>query len=148
MEDYLTNVKPLILKNTTIERPKIKRPVVRVSQKSEQNILIERFAKATLQPMNRKTKRHFQDERTIDLHGLTVNAAFTALWRFLESCQNDGVKKVLIITGGNALRDTILRKSFQTWVRENFGNYIISCTTANIWHGGQGAFYAILKRKK
>ncbi|MBE6447179.1 MAG: hypothetical protein E7015_01690 [Alphaproteobacteria bacterium] len=149
MKDYLTNVKPLSTKHTTIERVKIKRSRATIyynSNKSEAPM--RNVQRASLHKMSRKSKRLFQAEKTIDLHGMSTDKAFTALCNFFNYCQTSGINKVLIITGGNELRNTTIRKSFQNWVHESFGNYIISCSMANIWHGGQGAFYATLKRKK
>lgn len=145
LKKYLKDVKPLILKHTIITRKKIN-PVRKRESIFETTEFISE--KSDLHEINRKQKRKFIVEKSIDLHGYTKDEAFNALLNFFETCQLFGVKKVLVITGGNALRETTLRKSFQIWIKENFGNYVTSCTSANIWHGGQGAFYVILKNKK
>lgn len=142
MKDYLKDVKPLDIKHPTVDRrvPFRKKQVEQNCPKK----FVDR--ESYLTPISRKQKRHFSSEKTIDLHGYTREQAFLALIRFFSSCQREGVRKALVITGGNNMRETTLRKSFQVWVREKFGNYISSCTCANIWHGGEGAFYVILKR--
>ena len=142
MEKYLKDVKPLIIKHPTVERKvNLKKRLV---EKSPTREFVSQ--KSCLAQISRKQKRHFSSEKTIDLHGHTRDQAFLALIRFFNSCQREGVRKALVITGGNNMRTTTLRKSFQIWVREKFGNYVSSCTCANIWHGGEGAFYVVLKR--
>jgi DNA-nicking Smr family endonuclease len=98
-----------------------------------------------LHPMKRKIHRNFSIEKTIDLHGLKKDEAFERLLHFFGKCQLENVKRVMVITGGNPMKKSIIRSSFQKWVKESFGNYIVSCSQAKIQHGGQGAFYLILK---
>lgn len=145
MDDYTKNVKPLVVKHIIIDQTKNKY-IRRNHKKSE---LYNTFPTmcSKLYPMNRKEKRHFETERKIDLHGMTRNEAFNALLQCFDKCQSDGIKKLLVITGGNLLRNTTLRQSFLIWIKEDFGHYVISYSEANIRHGGQGAFYVILKRK-
>ena len=143
MKNYLKDVKPLTVAHATIARKKININKKLIAERSEQ-ILISK--ESTLTSMSRKQKRKFEYEKNLDLHGYTREEAFLALIRFFNSCQRDGVRKVLVVTGGNNMRETTLRKHFQIWVREKFGNYVTSCSPANIWHGGEGAFYVTLKK--
>lgn len=143
MKNYLKDVKPLTVAHATITRKKINIDKKLIRERSEQ-ILISK--ESTLTSLSRKQKRKFEYEKTMDLHGYTREEAFLALVRFFNSCQRNGVRNVLVITGGNNMRETTLRKHFQIWVREKFGNYVTSCSPANIWHGGQGAFYVTLKK--
>lgn len=143
MKNYLKDVKPLTVVHTTITRKKININKKLITKRPEQ-IFISKESKLT--SMSRKQKRKFEYEKNIDLHGYTREKAFIALLRFFNSCQREKIRKVLVITGGNNMRETTLRKYFQIWVREKFGNYVTSCISANIWHGGQGAFYLTLKK--
>jgi DNA-nicking Smr family endonuclease len=95
--------------------------------------------------MSRRGHRKFVCEKNIDLHGLTQDEAFRKLLLFFSECQHEKIKKVMVITGGNAMRKTVIRSSFWEWIKNSFGNYIVSCSQADILHGGQGAFYVILK---
>lgn len=143
MKDYFKDVIPLVVKHRVVSYKKSSRD----EDLAKESRIREFVSKESyLTPISRKQKRHFSSEKTIDLHGYTRDQAYFALIRFFNACQKDGVKKALVITGGNNMRNTTLRKSFQIWVREKFGNYITSCTSANIWHGGEGAFYVIIKR--
>ncbi len=143
MKNYLKDVKPLTVAHAIITRKKINIDKKLITEKSDQ-ILITK--ESTLTSLSRKQKRKFEYEKSMDLHGYTREEAFLALIRFFSSCQQNGIRKVLVITGGNNMRETTLRKHFQIWVREKFGNYVTSYSPANIWHGGQGAFYVTLKK--
>ena len=143
MKNYLKDVKPLIVVHATIPRKKINISKKLITERSEQTLIPK---ESVLTSISRKQKRKFEYEKTIDLHGYTKEEAFMALIRFFNSSQREGIRKVLVITGGNNMRETTLRKHFQIWIREKFGNYVTSCTPANIWHGGQGAFYLTLKK--
>ncbi|MDR1551624.1 MAG: Smr/MutS family protein [Holosporaceae bacterium] len=96
--------------------------------------------------MSRKYRRNFAVERSIDLHGMTTEEAFAQLSDFLARCQFEGVKNALIITGGNSMKTSVLRASLMKWAKESFGEYIASFAQAQLHHGGEGAFYVILKR--
>lgn len=143
MEDLVRGVKPLRMKRIKVFLKKVNCVKREVS-------VNEPFTpqKSFLQSMNRKKRRSFVYERSIDLHGFSRNRAFLLLLDFFVSCQNEGIRQALVITGGNALRNTVLRKSFRLWVMEDFGGFVASCTPANVEHGGEGAFYVLLKRKK
>ena len=143
MKDYFKDVTPLVVKHRVVSCKKSNRDKEQVKEKHAREFVSK---ESYLTPISRKQKRHFLSEKTIDLHGYTRDQAYLALIRFFNACQKDGVKKVLVINGGNNMRNTTLRKSFQIWVREKFGNYISSCTSANIRHGGEGAFYVVIKR--
>ncbi|MDR2723625.1 MAG: Smr/MutS family protein [Holosporaceae bacterium] len=143
MKDYIPSVKHLNIKNATIDMRKIKHRTAEKFQKLDRNFCPK---ESKLQPMSRKFFRNFVPERTIDLHGLTQHEAFEQLSHFFINCQSKNVKRVLVVTGGNTLKRTVIRSSFQDWVAASFGNYVISCSLANIWHGGQGAFYLLLKK--
>lgn len=97
--------------------------------------------------IDRKQLRKFQVQRRIDLHGYTQDEAFNALSIFLSQCQSDGIKNALVITGGNAMKISILRTSFTRWAKENFSTFIVSYSFAKLKDGGQGAFYVVLRKK-
>ncbi|MDR0632195.1 MAG: Smr/MutS family protein [Holosporaceae bacterium] len=142
MKDLITNVKPITARDTITKTQKMKSGFTQKSVNSESFCPKEN----QLNVMSRKLHRKFTTEKTIDLHGLTQDEAFNVLLNFFIKCQSENVKRVLVITGGNALKKSVIRSSFQKWIKELFGNYVASYSQANIWHGGQGAFYVILKQ--
>lgn len=106
------------------------------------------YKKSDTVEIKRKRKRHFSIEQSLDLHGLTYDEAFRKVVVFFSKCQNVGIRNVLVITGGNPLRNTVLRTAFVKWCRNLLGEFVVSYSPANLKHGGDGAFYVILKSKR
>ncbi|MDR2766492.1 MAG: Smr/MutS family protein [Holosporaceae bacterium] len=145
MKDHLRSVKPLTIRNPTIELCETKRKLPpRKRPPNPSNVHSPRRSEPS--PLSRKSSRKFDFSRRIDLHGLSQNDAFQALIEFFVRCQSEKVKKILVITGGNWLKESPLRDSFMKWVQDSFGDYVVSCSQANLRHGGQGAFYVTLKK--
>ncbi len=90
-----------------------------------------------------------------------------AVAQFLEQKHHQGQRLVLVITGrGNsklgrssgsddAFPDLnrpepgVLRRDFPRWIREsNLAKIVIRCQPAHANHGGPGAFYVYLKKRK
>lgn len=100
-------------------------------------------------------------EARVDLHGMRQHEAHVALKRFLLSCQNRGLRYVLIITGkgkangpgathiGEADRERgVLKRNVPRWLDEpDLRAVVVSFTTAAIQHGGEGAIYVHLRSK-
>ena len=90
-------------------------------------------------------KGRVEPEAKLDLHGYRQEAAFRALQKFLGRAQGLGHRVVLVVTGkGGTLRDMLPR-----WLGENeFRNIVVGIGVAHAKHGGGGAFYVALKKKK
>jgi DNA-nicking Smr family endonuclease len=100
-----------------------------------------------LNPISRKLKRKFTAEKVLDLHGLTLADAQNQILISFARFQQEGIKNVLLITGGSSSRKSKIRLSLQGWLHETMlSNYVSSCTSAMPKHGGEGAFYVTLKR--
>lgn len=106
-----------------------------------------------IQPkMDRQTFRHFEPDRTLDLHGYTKDKAFAKLQQFTKRCYEHGNTRVLIITGKGKLMEQdplkrTLRQEFPFWIQhESLKPYIVNYTHASDRHGGGGAFYMVLRR--
>lgn len=97
----------------------------------------------------------------LDLHGLTQSAAHRRLVGFLQSAAAAGQKTVLVITGKGSgrpdpdgsdwrARDAefgVLRRNVPRWLAEPpLRAIVVSCQPASIRHGGEGAFYVVLRR--
>ena len=93
------------------------------------------------------------DER-LDLHGLTQDAAHSALRHFLVTARARGARLVLIITGkgrggpGADLWDRgVLRRSVPHWLADpSLRDIVIGFEEAHLAHGGAGAIYVRLRR--
>jgi DNA-nicking Smr family endonuclease len=91
----------------------------------------------------------------LDLHGKTQSEAYAALLRFLRRAQADGAKFVLVITGkGATARDHasergVLRRQVPLWLKlPEIRSYVVAFEEAHVAHGGEGALYVRLRRKR
>jgi DNA-nicking Smr family endonuclease len=159
MKDYVTGVKPIDIKHSTMIFSKNKRSHKRLhndyidrqilqSEKalSEYQDLRDAEYASERASLTRVAKRKFAIERTIDLHGLTKIEALEEIMRFFAKCHADNIRNVLIVTGGSSLRRSKIRSAFGRWMEEYFSSYVSSYSTARIQHGGDGAFYVVLKK--
>ena len=96
----------------------------------------------------------------IDLHGKTESAAHRALHSFLVRAQNDDVRLALVITGvGNPgghegaewMRTPhgVLKEMVPRWLNEkDFTTLTSGWARAHRRHGGDGALYVYLRKRK
>ena len=97
-------------------------------------------------------------EARIDLHGMTAAAAQTALTAFLLRSHDRGFRLVLVITGkGRSSSDNgpipqrigVLRQQLPHWVSiPPLHRIVLQTTEAHQKHGGSGAFYVYLTRRR
>jgi DNA-nicking Smr family endonuclease len=90
-------------------------------------------------------------EGRIDLHGMDQRAAFAALMGFVDTSSRAGKRALLVITGKGALADGggVLRRNAPSWLTASpLAGRILTIQPAHIRHGGDGAFYVMLRRKK
>ena len=107
-------------------------------------------------------KRSFSIDKKIDFHGKTVIESEKEFANTILECYNGGLRCLLFVTGKGLfkLKNTtkphkpklyhgVIRSSFIQWVKSNkFSKYILSFDQASIEHGGDGAFYVYLRKKK
>lgn len=106
----------------------------------------------------------------IDLHGMTQSEAHPALRRFLLNAHADGRRWVLVITGKGAPLDRslnrsmapldgsdsaddvprgVLRRNVPFWLAEpELRSIVVGFTSAAIRHGGEGALYVQLRKRR
>ncbi len=100
------------------------------------------------QSVLRKLRRgQFNAEAELDLHGLTVIEARTALLHFLHQCRDRGFRHVRVIHGqGNSshLGRPVLKGKVRLWLQQL--NEVLALCPARPEHGGEGAIYLLLKR--
>jgi len=113
---------------------------------------------------DRLRKGALEPDRRIDLHGMTEAAAHRALLSFLRGAHRGGDRLVLVITGkGARMPDPyapfdleletrargVLKSMVPRWFREpEFAALIADHRSAHIRHGGGGALYVYLKKKR
>ena len=85
----------------------------------------------------------------IDLHGLDQAQARAALQGFVLAAWNRGDRAVLVITGKGAMGDGILRRMTPEWLSAPALREVVAgISEAHRQHGGEGALYVALKRKR
>ena len=116
----------------------------------------ERLSDKDLPTHNSKT----YISKTLDLHGLSLNDANQKVEFFLNNCFDQGVHKVIIVTGKGLHSQNgkdpyisnkfgILKNSVPEYIKNNSGlmKKIKNISDADIKDGGLGAFYIFLKKK-
>jgi DNA-nicking Smr family endonuclease len=85
----------------------------------------------------------------IDLHGMTQDAARAALAGFIRRSVDDGWRAALVITGKGVSGDGVLRRRVPDWLAESpIREHVAGVSEAHRRHGGEGALYVALKRKR
>lgn len=106
-----------------------------------------------------KLKRgKLKPEARLDLHGMTLAQAGPVLHRFIGDAHARGLRLVLVITGKGKDRDDggpipvprgILRRQVPDWLsRPPLSTMVLQIAEAHLKHGGDGAFYVYLRRRK
>lgn len=98
-------------------------------------------------------------EGRLDLHGLTQIQAFDALQSFIPKAYYARKRCVLVITGkghdrsGNApiyaQKKGVLRQKTPQWLLDDpLQQYVLKIEQSRPEHGGEGAFYVLLRRQR
>ena len=91
-------------------------------------------------------------DRILDLHGLTLDQAWTAIDRGLEAAIASGQRVVLLITGharpgGPPVQRGKIRAAVHDWLAASrHASKIAAVRAAHGRHGGGGSLYIILRR--
>lgn len=123
-------------------RDQIRTAPVKVDRKTHQNL-----KRGKLKP-----------EARIDLHGMTLDQAHPRLAGFIIRSQAEGKRLVLVITGKGKHRDDggpipvrfgILRHQVPQWLTTPpLNQVVLQISEAHLKHGGGGAYYVYLRRKR
>jgi DNA-nicking Smr family endonuclease len=83
-----------------------------------------------------------------DLHGYTERAAYDALTDVLGTAYMDGRRYGLIVTGKGRDGNSHIRATLPKWLSSpKFSSIVSSFDYAAKEHGGDGAFYVLLRRQ-
>lgn len=104
------------------------------------------------------TKGKLTPEARIDLHGMTLAEAHPELIHFIMTSQARGMRLVLVITGKGKDRDRggpiptrfgVLKHQVPQWLRmAPLAPSVLQVSQASLRHGGSGAYYVYLKRRR
>ena len=88
-------------------------------------------------------------EASIDLHGLTQEQAHARLGRFLAEAQQNGLRCLLVVTGKGLVHGGVLRHMVPRWLNEDQNRErVLAFAPAQPKHGGAGALYLLIRRKR
>lgn len=99
--------------------------------------------------LKRLRKGQFHIDNSIDLHGMTVDAARDYLIEFLGECEADGSRCVIIVHGkgySSPEKKPVIKPMVNRWLREV--PRVLAFCSAQPRDGGTGAVYVLLKRNK
>ncbi len=86
-----------------------------------------------------------EPESRIDLHGYTYEGAYRSLVAHLMRANADGQRLVLVITG----KGGVLRPHLPLWLSgAELQQIVIGIRGAHAKHGGGGAFYVALQKRR
>lgn len=96
-------------------------------------------------------------DMSIDLHGHSLSAAHARLHQALGAALAQGTRVILVVTGkpprgalsGGASRRGAIRAEIGHWIETSaYADRIASVRVAHPRHGGEGALYLIMRRRK
>ncbi len=90
-------------------------------------------------------------EATLDLHRHTQDEAHRALMGFITDAAAEGRRCVLVITGKGALSEGggVLRRQVSHWLNQPpCRERVLAIAEARPEHGGAGALYVLLRRRR
>ncbi|MEZ5668001.1 MAG: Smr/MutS family protein [Alphaproteobacteria bacterium] len=99
----------------------------------------------------RRRRGQLPIDGVIDLHGLTQAAAHRRIDRYVAESVAAGRRVILVVTGKgpSAEGGGILRRRLADWLMlPACRPHVLAFTPAQPRHGGSGAFYVLLRRKR
>ena len=88
-------------------------------------------------------------DASLDLHGLTEDAAHRALLRFIASARAARLRTVLVVTGKGREGRGILKARLPQWLAQgSLRDEVLALYPAHVKDGGGGAWYVVLRRPR
>lgn len=147
------DVRKLGAKDKAVARPARKN--LKPKARAESSIIAPAVVVPSGGGIDRKTadrvrKGEIRTEARLDLHGLNIDSARSALLQFIKTSYATEKRCVLVITGkGRASGTGTIRREFPLWLEDSaIKPFILSVSPAQPKDGGTGAFYIYLRKKK
>ena len=169
----MEGVRPLQKKNKPKKRKIISKKINKIisSKKQKNNLIIEaeEIKKTTSQydlsfgEINKDLKRgKIKIDRRLDLHGHSVLEASEIFKKEVIKAYNNNKRCVLVITGKGSRPDKNfetesvpklfygkIKNSIISWINDSdLKKYILTYQNAGIEHGGEGAIFVYLRKKR
>jgi DNA-nicking Smr family endonuclease len=155
--------KPLKKRSRVVTKPKVASKKIEVTSHSHMPIsykILPELSRGEYANIDRNTQERFRKgdmdmDGRLDLHGFTCDEAREMVAGFIASHYSRGSRFLLIITGKGTFRKEgeeragVLKGALPSWLSEpDIRPYILAFDTAKAKHGGSGAFYVLLRRKR
>ena len=143
-------------KKNIVKQKKVITPTVRATIKKSE------FFLEKIDLKKRIKNKSFHIDKKIDFHGKTLLESEEVFASTILKCYNNNLRLLLFVTGKGLFKSVnsenlnkpklyhgVIRSSFIKWVKlTKFSKYILSFEQASLSHGGDGAFYVYLRKKK
>lgn len=88
-------------------------------------------------------------EARLDLHGHTEQEAYERFRAFVTAQASRGRRLLLVITGHGGTEGSVLRQNLPRWCGvPPFEVWVLAVRTAAPHHGGDGAYYVLLRKQE
>lgn len=109
------------------------------------------FARSGLQTKVIRNLRRgkFPIERSLDLHGYTIQESKQIFWQFVQQCLEANMRHVMIVHGKGRHSEeqkATLKDAVNCWLSQI--PEVLAFCSAQLKDGGRGALYILLKRHK
>lgn len=151
-----------------VSKTAIKSPLARIKRSFLENIsgqiTLESFASSvsvhepSSYQLDGNLQKRFQRgelsiDGKIDLHGLTLSQAHHAFLSFITRKIHEEARCILVVTGKGSQESEngrgIIRKNLPVWCDDTrLKPHILQFTSAHAKHGGSGAYYIMLRKRK
>lgn len=85
---------------------------------------------------------------SVDLHGYSIENSYKLFYQTFYYAISNHLKLILVITGKGTNENSI-RNELMKWVNvPEISSYVLFITQASSQHGGDGAFYILLRKKR
>jgi DNA-nicking Smr family endonuclease len=130
-------------------RPELRRPQAAVPRLYARALDPQRPVDLDRRTWLRLKRGHVELDQTLDLHGQTQERAHQRLRAFVADAQARGSRCVLVVTGKGLESGGILRHMVPRWLNEEPNRArVVAYSPAQPRHGGSGALYVLLRRRR
>jgi DNA-nicking Smr family endonuclease len=151
-QEAIRDVRPLRLRSTPLPSPV---PETRTSAADQQHgsaaQALDRFAGLGRANAERLKRGLHKIEARLDLHGMTQTEAHRELAAFVAASRELGLRCVLVITGRGLTPNGsgVLKGSVPRWLEKpELRRQVLAIAPAQPRHGGAGAIYVLLRRRR
>ena len=136
-ENYISNFERSILIPKNVNLLNTKRVESNVIIKNDKSLKIAK-----------KSKKKFEPDMILDLHGHTLYSSKLLLHKFIFNCYEKNIRTILIITGKGRNNKGALKEEVPKWLNNNYLNkFIVGFNIAPKNFGGEGALLVRIKNR-